>query len=126
MRKYITLFFSVSLILSACKTDKSGDNVIKSDEMVSLLTDIHIVDGTMYNTVSQNLDTLYKYGNARYLNVFKKHHIDSVQFRSSLKYYTGRPVELQAMYDKVQANLQGKTDSINKKLLKINNVPRVK
>jgi hypothetical protein len=123
MRKYITLFFSVCVILSACKADKSSADIIKPDEMISVLTDMHIVDGTMYNAVSQNLDTLYKYGNNRYLAVFKKYHVDSVQFRHSLKYYTTQPLVLQGMYDKILANLQQKTDSINKKMLK-NNVQR--
>jgi len=123
MRKYITLFFSVCFILSACTADKSGADIIKPDEMISVLTDVHIIDGTMYNAVSQNLDTLYKYGNNRYLAVFKKHHVDSAQFRRSLKYYTTQPLELQGMYDKVLANLQQKTDSVNKTMLK-NNVQR--
>jgi len=126
MRKYITLFFSVSLLLSACTADKSNAKIIKRDQMVSLLTDIHILDGSMYNAVSQSPDTLYKYGTARYLALFKKYHVDSVGFRRSLKYYTTQPVEFQAMYDKILVNLQAKTDSINKKLLKINNTPRAK
>ena len=124
MRKYITLFFSVSLLLSACTADKSKVDIIKHDQMVSLLTDMHIIDGSLYNAISQSPDTLYKYGTARYLFLFKKYHVDSVQFRRSLKYYTNQPVEFQAMYDKILVNLQSKTDSINKKLLIINNAPR--
>jgi len=119
MRKYITLFFLGAFILSACKR-KNDDRIIKHDQMISLLTDMLIVDGSMYNNVSQNPDTLYKYGTGRYLVLFKKHHVDSVQFRQSLKFYTRQPVELQAMYDKVLANIQQKTDSLNKSLLKSN------
>ena len=126
MRKYITLFFSVSLLLSACTADKSKAKIIKRDQMVSLLTDIHILDGSMYNAVSQSADTLYKYGTARYLTLFKKYHVDSAEFRQSLKYYTTQPVELQAMYDKIQANLQAKTDSVNKTMLKNYHTPSAK
>lgn len=126
MRKYITLFFSVSLLLFACTADKSKDKIIEHDQMVRLLTDIHVVDGSLYNAISQSPDTLYKYGTARYLALFKKYHVDSVEFRRSLKYYTTQPIEFQAMYDKILANLQAKTDSVNKKILKINNAPRAK
>ncbi|MDR3694908.1 DUF4296 domain-containing protein [Mucilaginibacter sp.] len=126
MRKYITLFFSVSLLLFACTTNKSKVEIIEHDQMVRLLTDIHVLDGSMYNTVSQSTDTLYKYGTARYLTLFKKYHVDSVEFRRSLKYYTTQPIEFQAMYDKILVNLQAKTDSINKKLLKITNAPHPK
>jgi hypothetical protein len=123
MRKYITLFFSVSLFLYACTGNKSNQKIIQHDQMVSLLTDMHILDGSLYNTVSQSPDSLYKYGTARYLKLFKKYNVDSVAFRQSLKYYTTQPVEFQAMYDKILANLQAKTDSINKKLFKVNNAP---
>jgi hypothetical protein len=125
MRKYITLFFLVTVILSSCN-DKSDNSVIKHDEMVNVLTDMLIVDGSMYNTPSQNPDTLYKYGTGRYLALFKRHHIDSVQFRTSLKYYANKPVELQAMYDKILDNLKARTDSINKAILKQNKQQNVR
>ena len=124
MHKYITLFFSVSLFLLACKGGKPKVEIIKRNKMVSLLTEVHLLDGSMYNTLSVNPDTLYKYGTARYLLLFKKYHVDSVQFRRSLKYYTTQPVEFETMYDQILANLQTKTDSINKKLLKVNNAVR--
>jgi hypothetical protein len=123
MRKYITLFFSVTIILSACK-EKTDDKIINQDHMISLLTDMLIIDGSMYNTVSQNPDTLYKYGTGRYLMLFKRHHVDSVQFRKSMKYYADQPAELEAMYDKVLDNLKQKNDSLNNTLLKKNNAPR--
>jgi len=113
MRKYITLFFSVSVLLSACKGGGAPKGIISRDRMISLLTAFHMVDGQMYS-VPPIADSLYKYGTDRYLILFKKFHTDSAQFRASLKYYTTQPVELQAMYDKILANLKQKTDSLNK------------
>lgn len=113
MHKYIALFFLVTGFLSACKGGKSTREVISRDQMVNLLTEVHIVDGGIIS-IAQNPDSLYKYGTDRYLALFKKFHTDSAQFKASLKYYTTQPVELQAMYDKVLANLKQKTDSLNK------------
>ena len=112
MHKYITLFFSVLLILSACKHGKTSDEIIGQKEMTGLLTDIHIVDGTMY-AVMPNPDSLYKYGTGKYLALFKKHNTDSVQFKKSLRYYAGQPVELLAIYDQVLKNIKTKLDSLN-------------
>ena len=124
MHKYIFFFFWVTLILTSCKHATSDQAVINRDKMVSLLTDLHIVDGGMYNSVSVNPDTLYKYGNGRYLALFKRYQVDSSMFRKSLKYYTGKPVELQAMYDEILKRLAAKTDSANKSLFKKNNAGR--
>ncbi|SDS69885.1 protein of unknown function [Mucilaginibacter mallensis] len=121
MRKYITLFFLVLLFLSAC-SNGTPDGIIDKDNMIALLTDVHIVDGTLI-TVSQTPDTLYKYGRGKYQAVFAKHHTDSAQFRKSFIYYaSNKPVELADMYDKVLENLRVKTDSITKLSIKQNTV----
>ena len=113
MLKYIILFFSVTFVLSACKGNKTNDGIIKHDQMVSLLTEVHIIDGGIY-TIPQNPDSLYKYGTGRYIALFKKHHTDTAQFSKSLKYYTTQPVELQAIYEQVIKNLTKKSDSLIK------------
>jgi hypothetical protein len=113
MRKYITLFFSVTFFLFSCEGDKAPSGIIVHDRMISLLTEVHLVDGGMYS-VSQNPDSLYKYGTDRYLTLFKKYHTDSVQFRKSLQYYATQPSELQTIYEMVQEELKNKNDSLNK------------
>jgi hypothetical protein len=119
MRKHIILFFSALLFLSACKLDKTPDGIIKQDKMISLLTDIHLVDGSLYNVPSSNPDSMYKYGNGNFVVLFKKYNIDSTQFKKSLKYYSFRPEQLDKMYTQILKNLQDKVDSINKVPLKI-------
>jgi hypothetical protein len=52
MQKYISLFFSVLLFLTACKSNDVPDGIIKEKEMISLLTDVHLTDGAIY-TVPQ-------------------------------------------------------------------------
>jgi hypothetical protein len=119
MRKYIILFFSVLLFLSACKQG-TPDGIIDKDRMIALLTEVHIVDGTLI-TIPQTPDTLYKYGKGRYLAVFAKYHTDSAQFKKSFTYYAGtKPVEFSDMYDQVLKNLQAKTDSVTKLMMKQN------
>jgi hypothetical protein len=113
MHKYIVLFFSVTFLLSACSGNKTKGAIIQHDQMVNLLTDVHIIDGSIY-TIPQNPDSLYKYATGRYIALFKKHHTDTAQFSKSLKYYTTQPLELQAIYVEVLKNLAKKADSLTK------------
>ena len=117
MRKYIILFFSVFPFLFGCHGSGSFGDVIPEDQMVAVLTAVHMADGRLIN-ISQAPDTLYKYGTARYLAVFEKFHTDSAQFRRSYQYYSTEPDKFADMYDKVLKNLQAKNDSINKLLTK--------
>lgn len=113
MHKYNKLFFLVLIFLVACKGTNTPDGIIKKEQMTNLLTEIHIVDGSLYN-VMQMPDTLYKYGTGKYLAVFKKYHTDSVQFRKSFKYYSSNPDILQSIYEQITKNIKQKSDSLNK------------
>ena len=118
MRKYIILFFSVILFLSACG-NATPDGIINKDDMAAVLTDVHITDGRMLN-MSQASDTLFKYGRGRYDAIFKKYHTDSTQFKNSYRYYAVHPTLLTAIYDVVLKNLQAKSDSLSNILKKQN------
>jgi hypothetical protein len=119
MRKYIILFFLVFPFLFACNSGGGSDDVLPEDQMVSVLTAVHMADGRLVS-LSQAPDTLYKYGTARYLAVFQQFHTDSAQFRKSYQYYSTQPDKFVAIYDKVLKTLQAKTDSLNKLLAKQN------
>lgn len=113
MHKYNKLFFSVLIFLVACQGSKAPKGIINKERMIGLLTEIHIVDGSMYS-VMQVPDTLYKYGMDKYLVMFKKYHTDSAQFRKSFKYYSANPDMMQGIYEQVSANIKLKSDSVNK------------
>lgn len=112
MRKHIILFFSALLFLFACKRGNNTTDVLDNDEMTRLLADVHIVDGSVANQLGG--DSLYKYGTAKYMYVFKQYHTDSTQFKASLKYYAAKPEELLKIYNGVNRILQKKADSLNK------------
>lgn len=113
MLKYIIFFFSGIVFLSACKHDTTPAGIISEPRMISLLTEVHIADGSLYAT-RQEPDSLYKYGLGKYLALFKQYHTDSAQFKRSMSYYAMQPAELLKMYDQITLILKQKTDSLNK------------
>jgi hypothetical protein len=117
MRKYIILFFSALLFLFACKWSQTPNGILQPDKMVNVLVAVHLVDASLNNIDAPNPDSLYKYGLGRYLAMFKRMHTDSTQFKTSLKYYTQHPDQMEIMYVEVVKKLQDKNDSINKAML---------
>ena len=113
MQKYKVLFFSLLLFLCACKRTNIPSGILGTDEMSAVLTEVHVADGSMYNTM-QVPDSLYKYGTGKYLKIFKNFHTDSVQFKNSMKYYSDNPDLLLNIYEKITTNLKQKSDSLNK------------
>jgi len=115
MRFYIGLFFCVVCFLFSCG-EPSGDapnGMLTMPQMAEVLTDIHIVDGSLAN-VPVIPDSLAKHGLGLYLGVFKIHHIDSAEFRKTLQYYTSHPDVLYVIYEGVNRRLNHKLDSLNK------------
>lgn len=112
MPVYKILFFLVCFFLCACGS-KTPPGILNKKQMTDVLIDVHITDANL-NNVSQQSDSLYKYGMGQYLQVFKAHHTDSAQFKKSFNYYSRNPDQLNEMYDDVLAKLKFKVDSVNK------------
>jgi len=119
MRKHIILFFLALLFFMACNWGNTPKGILRQEEMINLLTAVHLVDGSLYN-IDPSPDSLYKYGTGRYKALFKRFHTDTGQFNKSLKYYTVHPEQLETMYTQVMKNLQSKQDSLTKIIAKQN------
>lgn len=109
---YYILFFLAAIFLSSCKSD-NPKGILSHEQMERVLTDIHIVDGSITDKMMVP-DTMFKYGNAQYIQVFKQHHIDSGEFKRSFRFYSNKPDELFEIYDKVTAELKVRVDSATK------------
>jgi hypothetical protein len=113
MRFYLILFFCVSVFFISCSDKKIPDDVLPIHQMAALLTDIHIVDGSLYE-VPQQMDTLTKHGLGMYMAVFKMHHVDTATFKRSINYYSSQPILLNQMYVGIEQRMQKKIDSLQK------------
>ncbi|WP_342644345.1 DUF4296 domain-containing protein [Mucilaginibacter sp. CSA2-8R] len=111
-RIYYILFFLVMFFLCSCKSDKPKE-ILSHEQMEHVLIEIHVVDGTLTDKMMVP-DTMFKYGNAQYMQIFKQQNIDSGAFKKSFKYYTNRPDELFEIYDKVIADIKVRVDSATK------------
>lgn len=113
MRFYKILFSLLLLFLLACNHDNAPDNLIEEDKFIPLLVDIHLVDGYL-SSGSQLPDSLSYRGNNLYAEIFKKHHVDSVQFKKSFQYYSVHLEQMNNIYKAVVDKLTAKNDSLIK------------
>lgn len=113
MRFYIILFFYTGCFFMSCSQNSDDPKGLGMHQMAAVLTDIHIVNGSLYNTANQP-DSILKHGMGLYLDVFKLHHTDSATFRKSLQYYSLHPEVLHAIYEGVAKRLSTKQDSLKK------------
>lgn len=126
MRFYLILFFCVCLFFTSCKDDRGiPKDVLPEHAMAELLTDIHIVDGSLYD-LPQTPDTLAKHSLGLYMGVFRAHHIDTALFTKSIKFYTSRPELMTEIYTGITARLQKKIDSLEKHRPKVDPIQKKK
>ncbi|MGI4729914.1 MAG: DUF4296 domain-containing protein [Janthinobacterium lividum] len=115
MRFYKILFSFLLFFLIACNHDPKPENLIDEDQFASLLVDIHLADGYL-STKSQLPDSLSYRGNDLYIEIFKRHDVDSVAFKKSYQYYSVHLEQMGRIYKSVLDRLTAKNDSITKKL----------
>jgi hypothetical protein len=103
MRNFL---FLIVLLLGACSNgnQKTPAGVIPKDQMISVLTDVHLVEAAT-TFKSMGGESPKDYAGPQYESVFQLHRTNRAQFVKSLKYYTSEPKELEEMYDEVITEL---------------------
>lgn len=110
-------------LILGCSNGNTPKGVLNQDQMVDVMTDLHLVDGyvstIIYNdTIKVNKQDLYK-------SVYRKHKITDSVYELSLKHYSMDPQLLDTLYVQVEKRLSLKEDKLNgvkpevKKLLEV-------
>ena len=94
------------LTLASCQEDKEEtlpENIIGKEEMVEILTSVHLIEGarTGFVITGDSVHGINEYYKALYI----QHNVTQTEFDSSFLYYSKRPVVLNKMYEKVIENL---------------------
>ena len=103
---YILLFICF-IIFSSCDKPpiEKPEDLIGEDQMITLLTDIHLAEATFMNRQHQD-SLLSKSSSANfYYSVLEKHQIIDTVFEKSYVFYLSRPKKFEKMYRQVMNNL---------------------
>lgn len=103
MGKYIFIIVAVFFLSCESRTKyKKPKDLIPKDQMIDLLTDLHLVNG-ISGVKSKDGKKTENYMSALY----EKYHIDSTRFAASNLYYISNISEYEEMFEEVEKRLEG-------------------
>ena len=90
------------ILLFACaETEEKPERLLTKEQMVGILTDIHIAEAKANRTSLRSYDSLQIMYKAYENDVLKKHKTDSTTYRQSYKYYLEHMQEMDEIYTAV-------------------------
>lgn len=101
--KRLILGFFVLIFVTSCQQDNIPEGIIDKEKMISVLTDVHVVDSYV-STAAYDSTTLPV--NDYYKVVYRKYQIDSIQLQKSLRFYSRKPELLDTMYHQVLRRME--------------------
>ena len=111
MNRLIITFFTLLAITSCYHVNKpeiiKPDPLIPKDEMVKILTDVYIAEGTLaYERLDiKDKKIADKYSTAFYMQIFDKYHINHRILKENLNYYNADPKNMEKILEEVLAHL---------------------
>jgi hypothetical protein len=105
----------VFFVLMGCSSPQDTvfpDDVIRPDKMVAVMVDVHLIEGARTGQKIMG-DTLKL--EEYYAGVLKKHQLTDEEYQRSFDFYSSRPAEFEAVFDKVIEVLAKKEAEIAKK-----------
>ena len=109
MSRFYLSILTAFILLAWTACQSRPDYVIEEDEMIDLLTDVHLAEGLIDVQQKQNRDDAH-YGQQVIAAVLDKHHISKAQYDTSLVWYSEHLNTLIRVYNHVNKNLAAKHD----------------
>lgn len=106
MVRVLKIFIPLLFVIVSCKKSdevKKPEGLLSEEEMVEVLTDIHLIEGARTGLVIMG-DSVGGV-NEHYKAFFIKHEVTQAQYDSSFVYYSKNPIIFDEIYERVIQNL---------------------
>jgi len=96
MKKWFTIVIIFSL--AACRNNELPENILKEENIASVLLDIYVAEGRLNNHSATNFlpREIYPLYHQR---ILEKHHLTDSAYKKNMEYYLTNPVALNRVYD---------------------------
>lgn len=113
----LILFLIVTVLCSGCANEeKAPKNTLSPDQMVVILTDIHLAEARVNKLQLRSLDSSLMIFNQLKSEIWKKYKVDTLAYRESYSYYMTHPQQMTRIYEKVNKKIELREKNNNIKL----------
>jgi hypothetical protein len=113
----LILFLIVTVLCSGCANEeKAPKNTLSPDQMVVILTDIHLAEARVNKLQLRSLDSSLMIFNQLKSEIWKKYKVDTLAYRESYSYYMTHPQQMTRIYEKVNKKVELREKNNNIKL----------
>ena len=113
----VIFFLMLSVSFAGCNRDeKPPENTLSEEKMASILTDIHLAESRVNRIQLRSLDSSLMLFNKLKGDIWKKHKVDTLQYKESYAYYMMHPQIMTRIYEKVNKKIEIREKNNNIKL----------
>lgn len=99
------LLIPLLFLISCGEPDNQPKGLLSKEQMVNILTDIHIAEARANRSQLRSFDSIQVYYKVLENDVFKKHKVDSAAYKRSYQYYLEHMKEMDDIYTAVVDSL---------------------
>jgi len=105
------------LVYSGCMSDgKPPRDTLSQEQMASILADIHIAESRVTRMQLKSSDSSLMVFNKLKQDIWKKHKVDTLNYRNSYTFYMTHPKQMSQIYEKVNKKIESREKSNNFKI----------
>ena len=113
--KFTRNLIIILLICTSCNEETNiPSGILEPNQMIDVMEDIYIAEGIVSSSDIINKEAERQKAIDYYSIIYKKHNIDSLQYRKSFEYYCQHPALMQDVNEQVINRLQKKQIDIYK------------
>jgi hypothetical protein len=106
---FFVLFVSGLLAIVACSTDeKPPKNILTQEQMATILTDVHIAESRVTKLQLKSSDSSLLVFEKLKKEIWTKHKVDTMAYRSSYDYYMTHPKQMSLIYESVNKKIEAR------------------
>jgi hypothetical protein len=104
----VSLFILGSLLapISCSSEEKPPKSALTQEQMASILTDVHIAESRVTKLQLKSSDSSLLVFEKLKKEIWKKHKVDTLVYRSSYDYYMTHPKQMTEIYEKVNKKIE--------------------